>query len=406
MLSLIVGVAIGVVVTGAFCLLRIAWSSRDTIMEGETHNRLESLHAIPLPIAISENGRIVFTNTAWREDLPHAPDAGDFEQWLTRVMPSPNRSATNGPQPPSPAAAIAQGSVRAERCLKTASGTVLQWIATPFRGVGRRLVLNIIQDVTQLSEGNLEPATFLDKAAHELKTPVTAIRGYSELLGMYIQQEREINPKVVDRIIHQSDRLVRLTNELLDVGRLAAGRLKDDATPTFLPEVVDERVARFRRDHPERAIHVASDSIHTLIDPDRFAQVLDELLSNALQFSDAPDPVDVYLTLRERTLYLTVSDQGMGIAPEEQNRVSEKFFRASNVVHAKRAEGFGLGLYLVAAIAERWGGHVELESTVGKGTRVTVVWPHREVFQQSEEPLPPAPPLDVTAHRATTDRDL
>ena len=87
MLIWLSGILVGVIITSAFFVLRGAWSGRGAVLEGETIHRLESLHTIPLPVAISEHGRIVFRNTVWRQEMPHAADAQDWKEWLARILP-------------------------------------------------------------------------------------------------------------------------------------------------------------------------------------------------------------------------------------------------------------------------------------------------------------------------------
>ncbi len=371
---------IGGTVFGSFvCLVLHLLRGGRSVVESTVAARIDMLNAFPEPVALSEKGRIVFRNTAWNREMAYAPLAENWDDWCAQVAPYDFRTAL------CPAMAVEQGSVRAMRNVRTDDNRVLEWTAVPFQGMGRRLILNILRDVTDVLEEGYDEAVFLDKAAHELKTPVTAIKGYAELLAIYTRSGRPLPDQVADRIVSQTDRLVHLVNQILDVGRMSAGRLKNNPEPVSLKEHLEAVVDRIRSTFPEREIRLEVDPVATVIDPDRLEQVVRDLAYNALQFSEPDQPVDISLRLRVRTLELAVTDRGTGIDAADLPRLFERFYRGKNAAGRATAQGFGLGLFLVQSIVRRWRGEIDVDSEVGRGTTVRVRWPWRAPLPTHEK---------------------
>lgn len=227
-------------------------------------------------------------------------------------------------------------------------------------------------------------AEFLGGVSHELKTPLTAIKGYvvtlldSPLLG---QRERAYL-EIVDR---ETDRLARLVEDLLELGRAQAGRLHLSLSPTVLDELVESTVAQMQGRAARQGVVLAAEGPPGVViqaDRDRLRQVLLNLLDNAIKFSDPGQRVRVRWWEEGEELLLEVTDEGIGILPEDQPHVFERFYRGS----ARGRPGTGLGLAVVREIVVAHGGRVDLHSEVGKGTRVLVRLP-RQGHPSGLEPL-------------------
>ncbi|HEX2172512.1 MAG TPA: ATP-binding protein, partial [Dehalococcoidia bacterium] len=219
---------------------------------------------------------------------------------------------------------------------------------------------------------------FLMAAAHELKTPITNLRGYAQFLIRRLRQSGRLDPDQVHQALRvfdeQSAKLTRLITRLLDVSRLDAGRLAPDRQPTNLSALVERTVASQRPFAPVHDLiaRVAPD-VRACIDPFRIEQVLNNLIENAVRYSPQGGPIEVELVRPDpATARLTVRDHGIGIAPENRSGIFERFYQG----HAgSYLAGIGLGLYVCRQIVDLHGGTIAVEFPADGGTRFTVDLP-------------------------------
>lgn len=225
---------------------------------------------------------------------------------------------------------------------------------------------------------------FISLVSHELRTPLTSIRGYLELLldggvGELSDDQRRFLA-VVDR---NSTRLMHLVGDLLFLAQVEAGKLTLELGDVALDDVVTEAVeaAKPLADEKGIALRAAVEPTPRMLgDRSRLAQVLDNLVSNALKFSTADGTVDVALSSSAEEAVLEVRDTGIGIAPADQAQLFDRFFRSSEATE-RAIPGTGLGLTIVKAIVERHEGAIEVESTAGAGTTVRVRLPVRALAE-------------------------
>jgi signal transduction histidine kinase len=220
---------------------------------------------------------------------------------------------------------------------------------------------------------------FLSVAAHELKTPVTSVRGYAQLLLRQYAQGNVPEParacqalQVIDR---QSDRLTRLVSHLLDVSRLEAGKLVLERKVTDMARLVEEVAGDAQARTATHAVRVAVPGpVLAVVDPLRLEQVLTNLLDNAIKYSPRGGPIDLELSTPDPdTLQLAVRDHGVGIPPESRPRIFDRFYQVDPVL--QHTSGMGLGLYISEQIVELHGGRIEIEAPPDGGTRVVVRLP-------------------------------
>ena len=223
---------------------------------------------------------------------------------------------------------------------------------------------------------------FLSIASHELKTPVTALLGYVDLL-----QRRAVQSGVEERdlrsirIIHdQAWRLTNLIGSLLDISRIETGQLRLDPTPLDLRALVEQIIGEmepvferysFSCDLPLEALIVEGDAV-------RLEQVLHNLFQNATRYSPAGGTVTIRLRREDQIARLSVTDQGIGIPEAALPHIFQRFFRA-HTGDTHRISGLGIGLYVVKEIVELHGGTVEVESVEGVGSTFTVCLPLAQV---------------------------
>ena len=234
------------------------------------------------------------------------------------------------------------------------------------------------RDVTRETEVDRMKSEFLSTAAHELRTPMASIRGFSELL-LRRNYPEETRRDLTETILKQSERLTNLLNELLDLARIEARAGKDFRMKVQpLANLVEDTVAAVLMDNDSRKVNVSlgGEPVFVSIDTDKIAQALTNVISNAYKYS--PNGGSIDLTLEKNAkgeVGIRVADQGLGMTPEQLSRAFERFFRADT---SGNIPGTGLGLSLVKEIVEIHGGHVDITSEYGKGTVVTLWLPVAE----------------------------
>jgi len=219
---------------------------------------------------------------------------------------------------------------------------------------------------------------FLSLVSHELRTPLTSIRGYLDLV--LDEEAGELNDeqrRFLQAVERNSGRLLRLVGDLLFVAQADAGRLSLERAKVDLAELAAHCVEGAAPTASEKSVTLVllADSVPPLVgDRGRLAQVLDNLVSNALKFTPEGGTVEVRTRPDGDFVALEVEDTGIGIPAEDQPRLFERFFR-SPVADEKAIPGTGLGLAIVKAIVEAHEGRISVESRVGKGTTFRVELP-------------------------------
>ncbi len=209
---------------------------------------------------------------------------------------------------------------------------------------------------------------FLKDASHELRTPITVIQGHLEMLNYQPERQQETIALVMDEL----DRMTRLVNELLLLAKAEC--------PNFLkpkPEELDwltEELYLKARTLANRDWRLESKGLSpVVVDRQRLTQAVMNLVENAVRHTQEGDTITLGSAVKEDYAYIWVRDTGEGIAPEDQERIFERFARATNL--DQQFEGTGLGLSIVQAIAQAHGGSVELKSRLGQGSTFTIAIP-------------------------------
>ncbi|HEX2835751.1 MAG TPA: ATP-binding protein [Thermoanaerobaculia bacterium] len=241
-----------------------------------------------------------------------------------------------------------------------------------------------VEDLSRLKD------EFLSIASHELRTPVTSIKGYTQLAKMLIKEgDLSTSDEYLDIALDQIERMSRLILELLDVSRIETGRLEIRRDHIAWAHFVRDVVHRHHTAVSDRRFHVSvpDDSKIVAGDRDRLEQVLGNLLENAVKYS--PDGSDITVTVEDRgdSFVTAVCDRGIGIPADELGQVFERFHRGRQVSSTNYG-GLGLGLYITKQIIERHGGTIWVESKEGQGTTFHFSLPVAE--QGAIAALPPA----------------
>jgi signal transduction histidine kinase len=221
-----------------------------------------------------------------------------------------------------------------------------------------------VEDLSRLKD------EFLSIASHELRTPVTSIKGYTQLAKTLIHEnDLGTSEEYLDIALDQIDRMSRLILELLDVSRIETGRLEIRREPIDWSAFVHDVVHHHHTTVSDRrlALNVPVNGKRVVGDRDRLEQVLGNLLENAVKYS--PDGSEILVSVEDKGDQLTTSvrDRGIGIPADELSQVFERFHRGRQVSSTNYG-GLGLGLYITKQIIERHGGSIWVESAEGVGT--------------------------------------
>lgn len=218
---------------------------------------------------------------------------------------------------------------------------------------------------------------FLSVAAHELKTPLTSLLGFAQLLLRDIRRKREIPPErlefALDAVEAQTGKLSRLVARLLDSAQIEAGKLLLKPVQTDLVALIRSALAQQTVGLDHTLVYDGPEHLEAMVDPVRFEQVITNLLDNAVKFSPQGGTVTVRLVQDgEGGIRLSITDQGVGIPPDQREHVFDRFHQAHSGHHLS---GMGLGLYITREIVELHGGCVSIEEPGHHGSRFVVCVP-------------------------------
>jgi two-component system, OmpR family, sensor kinase len=305
--------------------------------------------------------------------------AGALALWLVKVGLRP--LATMG----STAGAIAAGDL-SRRVEPADDSTEIGKLGTSLNAMLAQIEAAF--DERRASEERLR--RFVGDASHELRTPITSIRGYAELFRRGADTRPDDLARSMSRIEAEAERMGVLVDDLLLLARLDQGRPLEEK-PVDLVSVVTDAVDAARAIDPDRVLDADLDGPERIVgDAGRLRQVIDNLLENARVHTPAGTPTRVTLRADDGAAVLTVADEGPGMDPEVASKAFERFYRG-DPARARSTGGAGLGLAIVAAIVESHGGSVRVLDT-DAGTAIEVRFPH----EQPAPAVPPPPPVPAT----------
>jgi PAS domain S-box-containing protein len=242
--------------------------------------------------------------------------------------------------------------------------------------------IGFVLDISERKALEQRKDEFISMASHELKTPITSLKGFLGLLQRLLAPQDDARTRhYLARMDTQIDKLTALINDLLDISKMQAGHLVYREECFAVEGLVQETIESVQETTQTHHLHLEGQTQAVVCgDRDRLGQVLINLLTNAIKYSPQADTVRVRLATEENQVLVSVQDFGVGIAAEYQSKIFERFYQVTDP-EEKTYPGLGIGLYIASEIVKRHGGRIWVESQRGDGATFHVSLP---LFQESE----------------------
>ena len=323
-------------------------------------------------IVTDSGGTILFINTLAADLL--GITIADHMSYLDYKVYDENGTPLSTEERPLHSALLGQKIVQTIQSIRQ-NGTKISLLVTATPVVQNGKVIGAIQtirDITKEKEVDRMKTEFISIASHQLRTPLSAIRWFSEMLqngdaGKLTPQQGEFAQNIFD----STQRMIDLVNSLLNISRMESGRIIVNPQPTDLSQlvqgIINDLTGKTAEKKQTMIISVHKDLPLINLDPHLIGQVYLNLLTNAIKYTPQGGEISVLISKKDGEVISQVSDNGYGIPKSEQAKMFQKFFRATNIIKVE-SDGTGLGMYLVKSVVESSGGRIWFESDEGKGT--------------------------------------
>lgn len=236
-------------------------------------------------------------------------------------------------------------------------------------------VLVLLYDLTTIRDYEKLNMDFISNASHELRTPVTSIKGFAETIKNMPEEEQTLKDEFLDIIYNESLRLEHIVEHMLTLSKVNKTQLQktEIALNDFLYYIGNSMKHQLHEKHLQLSFDLAED---VTIKSDKYllSQILLNLMSNAIRYTDEGGKITISTAFKEGKIQITVSDTGIGISKLEQDRIFERFYRV-NKGRSRQSGGTGLGLSIVKELSQVLGGQVFVKSQIGKGSHFTLEFP-------------------------------
>ncbi|MFQ9706829.1 MAG: cell wall metabolism sensor histidine kinase WalK [Limosilactobacillus pontis] len=244
----------------------------------------------------------------------------------------------------------------------------------------------VLHDVTSQQKEERERKQFVSNVSHELRTPLTSVHSYVEALSDGAWQDKEVAPKFLNVIQGETDRMIRMINDLLSLSRMDAGTTKLNLEYVNIKELLNYILNRFdmiikneeadtskKKYKIER--HFTKKDLWVEIDTDKFTQVIDNIVNNAIKYSPDGGIITVRLLETHNHVIMSISDQGLGIPRKDLGRIFDRFFRVDKA-RSRKQGGTGLGLAISKEVVNMLGGQIWVDSVEGHGSTFYISLPY------------------------------
>lgn len=243
----------------------------------------------------------------------------------------------------------------------------------------------VLHDVTSQQKEERERKQFVSNVSHELRTPLTSVRSYVEALSDGAWQDKEIAPQFLKVVQDETDRMIRMINDLLSLSRMDAGTTKLNLEYVNINELFNYILDRFdmiikKEEDPKKKKYTieryfTKKDLWVEIDTDKFTQVIDNIMNNAIKYSPDGGVITTRLLETHNHVILSISDQGLGIPRKDLGRIFDRFFRVDKA-RSRKQGGTGLGLAISKEVINMLGGQIWVDSVEGKGSTFYISLPY------------------------------
>lgn len=264
----------------------------------------------------------------------------------------------------------------------------LRPIVTDSSGRRPECFVLLLRDLTELRRLEIVRRDFVANVSHELRTPMSSVKAMAETLLDGAIDDPEVAARFLQTIIHESDRLVRLSTDLLDLTRAESQPVAK--SPSDIAALIRDVAARLASQIKNAQLDFSMDLPDTIVcncDRDEIAQVLVNLIDNAITYTPKGGSVRISARETENYVLVEVADSGIGIASKDLSRLFERFYRVDKA-RSRASGGTGLGLSIVKHIVERHGGKVRVQSEIKKGSTFSFTLPKHEPTAEQQAALP------------------
>ena len=280
---------------------------------------------------------------------------------------------------------------------KTSDGLILNAYFSPIQresGFVSGLVC-VLHDVTSQQKEERERKEFVSNVSHELRTPLTSVKSYVEALTDGAWKDEEVAPHFLKVVQDETDRMIRMINDLLILSRMDSGTARLDLEYVNINELFNYILDRFdmiiKKEEEDGTVkkrytivrHIAKKDLWVEIDTDKFTQVIDNIMNNAVKYSPDGGVITARLVETHNHVILSISDQGLGIPRKDLGHIFDRFFRVDKA-RSRKQGGTGLGLAISKEVVNMLGGQIWVDSVEGKGSTFYISLPYIQ-YEEGDE---------------------
>ncbi|WP_242210288.1 cell wall metabolism sensor histidine kinase WalK [Listeria monocytogenes] len=248
-------------------------------------------------------------------------------------------------------------------------------------------VIAVLHDITDQEKVDQERRDFVSNVSHELRTPLTSMHSYLEALSDGVWEDKEIAPRFLEVTQNETERMIRLVNDLLKLSRMDGGREQLEKSFVNFTDFFNHIIDRFEMMKKETIMfkrHIPREPVIIEIDEDKVMQVLDNIISNANKYSPDGGRISFYLKKFEDEIEVSIADEGLGVPDEDLANVFDRFFRVDKA-RSREMGGTGLGLAIAREVIEAHGGRIWAERNKNKGTIIKFTLPYSDLPEDDWE---------------------
>lgn len=248
-------------------------------------------------------------------------------------------------------------------------------------------VIAVLHDITDQEKVDQERRDFVSNVSHELRTPLTSMHSYLEALSDGAWEDKEIAPRFLEVTQNETERMIRLVNDLLKLSRMDGGREQLEKSFVNFTDFFNHIIDRFEMMKKETIMfkrHIPREPVIIEIDEDKVMQVLDNIISNANKYSPDGGRISFYLKKFEDEIEVSIADEGLGVPDEDLANVFDRFFHVDKA-RSREMGGTGLGLAIAREVIEAHGGRIWAERNKNKGTIIKFTLPYSDLPEDDWE---------------------